>query len=71
MHDPASGNYGNSVFKLNVFDVTPNGDMCEAIMYIEKTLDLKSLIQAEAKKLKINDYEVDVEFPNASVNLML
>lgn len=71
LHDPASDYYGNSVFKLKVFDVTSNGDMCEAIMYIEKTVDLKSMIQAEAKKLKIDNYEVDVEFPKASVNLML
>lgn len=71
LYDPASDYYGNSVFKLKVFDVTPNGDMCEAIMYIEKTIDLKSMIQAEAKKLKIDNYEVDVEFPKASVNLML
>ncbi|MCO5113686.1 MAG: hypothetical protein M9899_05880 [Bdellovibrionaceae bacterium] len=61
--------FSRNVFEVKVFDVTPNPDYCEALLYPTYKVNLKDMIQAEAQKKGLNAYDVEVTFPSVDVRI--
>lgn len=57
------------IAEVKVFDVTPNFDGCEAMLYMQGSVDLKQLVDQEMKTQGFSGYSVDLKLPQLEVRL--
>lgn len=55
--------------EIKIYDVTPDLDMCEAILYLTEKVDLRQLIQQKAKAMGVEAYRINAILPKATVDL--
>jgi hypothetical protein len=54
---------------VKIYDVTPDFDYCEAMLYRTESVNLKQLIQQKAKAMGVQAYQINAILPKAAVEL--
>lgn len=55
--------------EVKVYDVTPELDFCEAMLFRNESFNLKQLIQQKAKAMGVQAYQINAILPKAAVQL--